>query len=74
MKDYFYIALISIISIMFIYSFINLEKEKSELRKQIVSIKKNYQEVIDRNNIINEAKDECLDKNIPDIIFNKLFK
>lgn len=74
MKDYFYIALISIISIMFIYSFINLEKEKSELRKQIVSIKKNYQEVINRNNIINEAKDECLDKNIPDIIFNKLFK
>lgn len=74
MKDYFYIALISIISIIFIYSFINSEKEKSELRKQIVSIKKNYQEVIDRNNIINEAKDECLDKNIPDIIFNKLFK
>lgn len=74
MKDYFYIALISIIGIIFIYSFISSEKEKSELRKQIVSIKKNYQEVIVRNNIINEAKDECLDKNIPDIIFNKLFK
>lgn len=74
MKDYFYIALISIISIIFIYSFINSEKEKSELKKQIESIRKNYQEVIDRNNIINEAKDECLDKNIPDIIFNKLFK
>lgn len=81
MKDYFYIAIISLICIIFIYIGLDWHSQKSELKAKVseaetnlVNLRNKINKTLKINTIIDGAKDECLDKDIPVDIYNQLRK
>lgn len=81
MKDYFYIAIIGLICIIFIYIGLNWHSQISELKAKVskaetdlVNLRKKINKTLKVNTIIDGVKDECLDKDIPVDIYNELRK
>ena len=81
MKDYFYIAIICLLCIIFIYIGLDWHSQNSDLKAKVseaeiklVNLKKQINKNLKINTIIDGAKDECLDKDIPVDIYNELRK
>lgn len=72
MKDFIYIVLLCICCTIFAMKYLEVLNEKSELESQIEDIKKRYSNTIETLNIISEAKDACLDTDIPVSIYREL--
>ena len=81
MKDYFYIAITGFICIIFVYIWFNWQTEKSNLIAKVheaeaktSQLRENINDLLELRSAINESNDECLDRDIPSAIYNKLHK